>query len=88
MASYRIEFKPSTHKDFRSIPKTIVSKIWEKIGALSDDPLPRGVIKISDSESLYRVRIGSYRIIYSIDHKLKLILIHNICHRKEAYRSP
>jgi mRNA interferase RelE/StbE len=87
MAFYRIEFKPSVQRDFRPIPKDIVSRIWEKIEALAEEPLPRGVVKISDSENLYRIRMGNYRIIYSIDHEARIVLIQNIRHRREAYRS-
>ena len=86
MAAYSIEFKPSVEKDFRSIPKTVASRVWEKIVALAEEPLPRGVMKISDSEGLYRIRAGDYRIIYSVDHETHKVLIQYVRHRREAYR--
>jgi hypothetical protein len=51
MASYNIGFKPSVEKDFRPIPKAIFSRIWEKIQALSEEPFPRGVVKITDKDT-------------------------------------
>jgi mRNA interferase RelE/StbE len=87
MAAYSIEFKPSVEKDFRSIPKSAAARIWEKIEALTENPLSRGAGKLSDSEGLYRIRAGDYRIIYSIVHETHTVLIHYVRHRREAYRS-
>jgi mRNA interferase RelE/StbE len=69
----------------RSIPKAVAERILDKIGLLSDNPLPKGVSKITSSEYLYRFRVGDYRIIYSIDHNDRLITIQYIRHRKESY---
>jgi mRNA interferase RelE/StbE len=87
MASFRIEFKPSVQKDFRAIPKDIASKIWEAIESLVNDPLPKGVIKLSSSEGLYRKRVGDYRIIYSIDYTIHEIEIKYVRHRSQSYRN-
>ena len=58
----------------------------EKIEALAGDPFPSGAVKLTDSESLYRIRVGDYRVVYGIDAKARSIYIHYIRHRKEAYR--
>ena len=86
MASLKIEIKPSVQKDFRSIPKDAASKLWEAIESLANDPLPKGVIKLSSSEGLYRTRVGNYRIIYSIDYAIHEIEIKYVRHRSKAYR--
>ncbi len=87
MASYKIELMPSVHKDFRTIQKAVAERIWEIIESLAEEPLPMGAIKLKDSENLYRVRLGNYRIIYSVDHTARQVLIHYIRHRQEAYRT-
>jgi mRNA interferase RelE/StbE len=87
MAFYKIELMPSVHKDFMTIQKTVAERVWEMIESLAEEPLPRGVIKLTDSENLYRVRLGNFRIIYSVDHTARQVLIHYIRHRQEVYRT-
>jgi mRNA interferase RelE/StbE len=53
--------------------------------ALAEQPRPPGAEKLSGHE-LYRVRQGSYRILYEIiDHDLTVTVI-KIGHRREVYR--
>ena len=37
-------------------------------------------------EDLYRIRIGDYRVIYSIEDKIKIIDIRQIGRRKDIYK--
>jgi mRNA interferase RelE/StbE len=58
----------------------------ERMDSLATDPLPRGTAKLIGAENLYRIRVGNYRIIYSVDDQAKLINVHYVRHRHEAYR--
>ncbi len=87
MMFYRVEVKPSVEKDFGGIAKASARRIWDGIEALGGEPLPRGVVKLSGAENLYRIRIGDYRVIYGVDHAARKVLIHYVRHRREAYRS-
>jgi len=62
------------------------SKIVEKINSLSIDPRPFGVEKLISRDNEYRVRVGVYRIVYSIFDNLLLIEVVDIDHRKQIYR--
>jgi mRNA interferase RelE/StbE len=53
--------------------------------ALEDNPRPSGVKKLQGQES-YRLRVGDYRILYTIDDKSKKIFIMAVGHRREVYR--
>jgi len=46
MGSYIIEFKPSVHKDFRHLPKSVVERALRRIEELGENPFPRGVEKL------------------------------------------
>ena len=85
MASYRLTFKKSVTKDFRSIPKDDVSRILMRIKALVDDPRPMGSEKLSGQER-YRVRQGVYRIVYEIQDEELVIIVVKVGHRREVYR--
>jgi mRNA interferase RelE/StbE len=85
MEKYRIEIKKSAVKELNSIPRKDLQKVIIKIKSLSSDPRPRGCIKLTNRED-YRIRVGSYRIIYSINDDILIIIIIKIGHRKEIYR--
>ena len=87
MASYSLQFRPSVEKDLRALPKSVTKRIWRRVEALADEPIPAGSVKLSGAEALYRIRVGDYRVIYGIDHSSKRILVHYIRHRKDAYRN-
>ena len=65
MAKYSLIFKKSVAKDLRVIPNSDVSRILKKIEQLMDDPRPQGYTRLTGNEK-YRIRHGSYRIIYQI----------------------
>lgn len=86
MTSYKIDFRPSVEKDLRSLPQPIIARVFKQIEALRDEPFPRQSIKLAGAEHLYRIRIGDYRVIYSVDDTLKQVLVHYVRHRREVYR--
>ncbi len=87
MAYYKIEINKSASKDIRKLPKIYIKKITSSVVELGSNPFPGGSKKIKISESLYRIRVGDYRIIYEIFTKERIIMIHYIRHRKDVYRN-
>ncbi|MCG8634241.1 MAG: type II toxin-antitoxin system RelE/ParE family toxin [Desulfobacterales bacterium] len=85
MAEYEIFFKASVWKDFKKIPRNDLKKILSKIEALAQDPRPFGCEKLTGQE-LYRIRQGSYRIVYSIQDNELTIWVIKVGHRKDVYR--
>jgi len=85
MAGYKIYFRESVEKDFRSIPKNDIKKILRKIELLASEPRPVGCEKLTDQEKC-RIRQGRYRIIYSIQDDDLTVWIVKIGHRKDIYR--
>ena len=86
MGSYKIEFKRSAERDIRRVQAALIPRILEKVEALGDDPSPRQSLKLSGTEATYRLRIGEYRVIYSVDSETKTVVVYYIRHRREAYR--
>jgi mRNA interferase RelE/StbE len=86
MASYTVLLKPSVEKDLRAITPAQTRRIWPRIESLSTDPHPRQSVKLSGAERLYRLRVGDYRIVYSLDEERMLVVVHYVRHRSQAYR--
>jgi len=85
MAEYKIYFKESVEKDFRTIPKKDLKKILSRIEELAKDPRPPGHEKLTGQKK-YRIRQGTYRIIYSMQDKELTIWVVKVGHRKDVYR--
>lgn len=86
MVSYKIEWKKSAVKELHNIPKKYIPKILSKVESLSSNPYPIGRRKLSGSEKTYRIRIGSYRIIYEVEKGQLIIQIVQVKHRKDVYK--
>lgn len=84
--SYRIEFTKQAAKLFRKLSTKNKQRLKPKIDALAQNPRPDGVVKLSGEDDLYRIRIGDYRVIYSIQDNLLLVLVLKIGHRRDIYR--
>lgn len=68
-----------------ALPQPIHRRVSTKIIALQDDPRPFGIKKLEGIEG-YRLRVGDYRVIYTIDDKSKTVTVTLVAHRREAYR--
>ena len=85
MAGYKIYFRESVEKDFKTIPKNDLKKILRRIEFLAEEPRPQGCEKLTGQER-YRIRQGRYRIVYSIQDNELTICIVAVGHRKDIYR--
>ena len=84
---FTITINPSALKELSKLPKVTIKKAEKAIDSLANNPRPIGVKKLKDTkEDLYRVRVGDYRIIYSIEDEIKIIDILRIGHRKDIYK--
>jgi len=85
MASYKVVFSKKVRKDFKKIPESDVNRILEEIKLLADNPFPMNSKKLK-GEELFRVRIGNYRVIYSIIDEQMIISVVKVGHRKNVYK--
>jgi len=86
MASYSVSLKRSVLKDLESLPARDRLRIMERIGALAEDPRPRGCERLSALER-YRIRVGDYRIVYSIEDDALVVWVVRVGHRRDVYRN-
>lgn len=86
MAKYRLVFKRSIAKDLRPIPKKDVARILQRTEALQEEPRPIDSEKLSGQER-YRIRQGTYRIIYEIIDEHLVVTVVKVGHRRSVYRS-
>lgn len=83
--SYTVVFKPSAEKDFEKLPPQVQDRIGAALSALEATPRPPGCKKLKARDG-YRIRVGDYRIVYSIDDAPRMVRILAIGHRREIYQ--
>jgi mRNA interferase RelE/StbE len=72
-------------KDIEDLPRDYARLVSQHIDQLAQNPRPAGAIKLQ-GESVYRIRVGVYRILYDIDDKEQAVVVYRVKHRREAYR--
>ena len=86
MEKYKVVLKPSAVKEIESIPRKKERQgIIQCIGLLADNPRPPVSIKLSGYDR-YRIRMGSYRIVYGIEDEALVVYVVKVGHRKDVYR--
>jgi mRNA interferase RelE/StbE len=83
--TYTVNLKRSAEKELACLPSKIHNKIVDRLISLKADPRPNTVKKLHGREG-YRIRVGDYRILYTIDDSMKRVEVFSIAHRKEVYR--
>ena len=83
---YRIELVRDAEKFIRNQNKALQTKLIAILRKLAENPRPPKATKLKGLYELYRVRVGSYRIVYTIEDQKLLILIVRIAHRKDVYK--
>jgi mRNA interferase RelE/StbE len=84
--SYAIEYRASLKRDMRRLDAQTVKRIDAAILALADNPRPAGCVRLSGRSELWRIRVGSYRILYEIHDDRLVVIVVTVAHRREVYR--
>ena len=82
---YQLLITSSAQNEIRKLQSTEVHKIIPAIQALSEDPQPSGCKKLTSVQNTYRIRIGDYPVLYSINDAIRIVEIARVKHRREAY---
>jgi mRNA interferase RelE/StbE len=83
---YSILFSSRAKKELLALPGETILTLETKIDDLAKDPRPSGCKKLQGSDNEYRIRIGNYRVIYTIADVVKIVTVIKVGHRKDVYR--
>ena len=87
MGSYKVLIKPSAAREIEAVDqKKDRRRIVARILALAVEPRPVGCEKLAGQSDRYRVRVGRYRVVYSVSDAELLVLVVRVADRKDAYR--
>lgn len=86
MNKYRIELRPAAARSLRKLDPQVRSRVQGAISLLAFDPRPPNARALKGRPAL-RVRVGDYRIIYTVDDAVVLIVVVALGHRRDIYNS-
>ena len=84
--TYKIIVQPSAARDLRKLSREIQIRIGRRLDKLANEPHPADAKTLKGNEGFLRVRVGDYRIVYTIREKILVVLVVRIGHRKDIYR--
>ena len=71
MGKYSVELKPSARKELERLPGRLIERVFPKLESLASEPRPSGCKKLKGGDREYRVRVGDYRVVYTVDALLR-----------------
>ena len=86
MATYSVFFKLSADKALKKLPTKVQQWIALAVGELAVDPRPADSVKLEGEDNLWRIRVGDYRVVYTIEDRKLVVLVVRVAHRKDVYR--
>jgi mRNA interferase RelE/StbE len=83
--SYQLDYYPAATRAIEKLPRHVQRRILDRLEGLKENPRPPGSIKLTGQDA-YRIRVGDYRIIYTIQDQRLIVLVIDVGHRREVYR--
>ncbi|MER7769709.1 type II toxin-antitoxin system RelE/ParE family toxin [Kitasatospora sp. NPDC096140] len=87
MSEYRTVFRPEARDELRKIPRDTALRILAKLTELESDPFGFNTTALVSQPDRRRLRVGDYRIIYTIDNGQLVVWVVHIGHRSTVHRT-
>lgn len=84
MSTYRVELRPAAARALRKLDPQVRRRIQGAIALFAQDPRPPAARALQGRPGL-RVRVGDYRIIYTVQDDVLLVVVVALGHRREVY---
>lgn len=86
MNNYIVTIRKQALKELERLPKKDNRQISKAIDELSVNPRPGGNKKLKgETEYIWRIRVGNYRVLYTIEDRIKIVEVRKVGHRKNIY---
>ncbi len=86
MAKYKLEISRTAEKQLKKLQQDEQRRVIKAILSLPAEPFPNGSRKLAGYDDVFRIRVGRYRVLYSVGEKTLIIIVLKVGHRKDVYR--
>jgi mRNA interferase RelE/StbE len=84
VSRYAIDIKASARKELRKLDGPVRKRIVEAVANLADNPRPDGCKKLTARDG-YRIRVGDYRVVYTVDDGQITVVVVKVGARGDVY---
>ncbi|MFI6578898.1 type II toxin-antitoxin system RelE/ParE family toxin [Nocardiopsis sp. NPDC050513] len=84
--TYRTIFRPEARAELRKLPRNVAMAVFRKLTELETDPLGFGTTALVGDPDVRRLRVGDYRVIYTVEDRELVIWVVHVAHRSIVYR--
>jgi mRNA interferase RelE/StbE len=84
VSRYKIELRPAAARALRKLDPQVAVRVQAAIALLAEDPRPPASRPLRGRPA-WRVRVGDYRVIYTIEDDVLLIVVVALGHRSDIY---
>jgi mRNA interferase RelE/StbE len=85
VASYHVALTSSAAQELKKLSSQLIARIVPRLETLASNPRPPGCKKLQGGDREGRIRIGDYRVVYTIDDAKLLVEVTRIRHRRDVY---
>jgi mRNA interferase RelE/StbE len=86
-SKFALVIEPKPRKALEKLDQRSQARIFSAMKLLAANPRPSKAIQMVGFESLWRIRVGDFRVIYTVRDQELVILVVSIGHRKDVYRN-
>ena len=86
MARHSVEVSATAERQIRKLQRHDQVRVLRAVAALAADPRPRGSRKLTGFDDLWRIRVGVFRVLYSVEDRRLVVVVLKIGHRGDVYR--
>ena len=72
---FRVEISSRARRDIRRLDQQIRNRIESAINGLAENPYPRGSLKLKGYDRAWRIRVGTFRVLYDVYEDLVLVVV-------------
>jgi mRNA interferase RelE/StbE len=83
--AYRTVFRPEARDELRALPRQVAMRILRKLTELEADPLGLSTTALVSRPELRRLRVGDYRVIYTLDKGELIVWVVQVGHRSQVH---
>ncbi len=83
---YEVSYDPKAVKEIKKLDHKVARRVVRAVDALSADPRPASSRSLTGHADLRRLRVGDYRVIYTVRDAELVVLALRVAHRGSVYR--
>lgn len=84
--TWRVEFRPSARAELLKLDRPVQERVLRSLHRLASDPHAAASVKALKGSDELRLRVGDWRVVYTLRDDVLMVLVVRIAHRREVYR--